>query len=43
MKLEELKNKIDELVSKRKDLSIEIKILRNRYFARKSKINSLLK
>jgi hypothetical protein len=38
MTLSELKEIIDELVSKRKDLSREIKILRNRYFARKSKI-----
>lgn len=37
MTLSELKERIDELVSKRKDLSIEIKILRNRYFARKCK------
>lgn len=35
--LEELKQEIDILREKRKSISKEIKILTNRYFARKSK------
>lgn len=37
MTLEELKQKIDILREQRKSISKEIKILTNRYFARKSK------